>query len=457
VTGAALLLAVAALQLPRADSFPHRAHLRLFTTCAACHAGITTGDSARARPQPQECVSCHDGETQRVVRWAAAPPRPTNLRFDHVSHQRGVTGAGERELACGACHSRGPGGIMDVGTAPPERCLDCHTHRAPSHFAATDCAACHRPLRAANRLAAADIGRFSRPPSHDSNYVFAHGPEATSATCAFCHTRESCASCHVNAGQVEAIRRMDSDARVASLVREREIRYPVPPGHRAAGFTRGHGLEARQGGATCASCHTRESCLTCHRPVERLAAIAALPRQARGGPRGVELAGLVPADHVPGFGTRHRAASLAGDQACSRCHTQSFCASCHDASESPGFHGANFVMRHSAEAMTSELECSSCHQTQAFCRDCHRSTGRASGTGGSGGRYHDNQANWTFAHSAAARRSIEACASCHQQRDCLQCHSARQGWGVNPHGRGFDREMAARNRSLCLRCHVTVP
>ena len=32
------------------DSFPHPRHGRLFTSCTSCHEGITTGDSAAARP-----------------------------------------------------------------------------------------------------------------------------------------------------------------------------------------------------------------------------------------------------------------------------------------------------------------------------------------------------------------------------------------------------------------------
>ncbi len=453
------LATLVAWQAP-GDSFPHAAHRRLFTTCASCHAGIATGERATAMPQPQDCASCHDGDSLPRVSWVRGEPRPTSLRFDHREHGREVQGRGDSALACGACHATGrTATVMEVGAATPQRCLDCHAHRAGAHFAdATPCASCHRPLREAVRLAARDIGRFPRPPSHDRDYVFAHASDAGAASCSFCHTRETCASCHVNAGALTAIRNLGADPRVAALVRERPpVAYPVPETHGAADFTRGHGLAARVTGATCANCHARESCQACHRPEERIAAVAAMPRRARDAAVGVEMANLRPADHVPGFSVRHRAAGGAGDQACSRCHTPAYCAACHDGSASPAFHGSNFTVRHASPSYTSELECASCHQTAAFCRDCHRATGRASGSGAPAGKFHDAQPAWTFGHGGVARRAIETCAGCHAQADCLQCHSARGGWGVNPHGRGFDAGMGERNRALCLRCHASVP
>ncbi len=342
---------------------------------------------------------------------------------------------------------------MAVGRAAPERCLSCHAHRAPTHLAAADCNQCHRPLHQVTRLAALDITRFPRPASHDSTYAFTHAREASSLTCSTCHTRETCASCHVNASQVAEIRALGTNA---ATPRARRTVWPTPPSHRAPAFIRRHGALARDRAATCANCHARESCLTCHRVEERVPAVAQVTRRTRGTAPGVELADRRPPDHVPGFEVRHRAAGAGGDATCARCHTTAYCTACHDAGATPAFHGANFVERHAGASFTSELECTSCHQTETFCRSCHVRTGRAE-TGATMGRYHDAQPLWVFGHGGSARRAIESCASCHEQRDCLQCHSASRGWGVNPHGRGFDGDLERRNPAMCRLCHASGP
>lgn len=452
---AALVLAalVTAAQLP-ADSFPHGVHRRLFTSCVTCHVGIQTGDTATARPSPEFCQQCHDGEVQRRINWSPSPPRGTNLRYDHVAHAARVAAEGDEALACVRCHATGDSTFMDAGAARPESCLTCHAHRASNHYVNARCAQCHRPLPEATRLAAADVARFPKPTTHDSGFVLEHGPTATSAACATCHARDFCAACHVNAALVPAIQALGSDARLAGLLRGRRVSYPEPPSHEGGGFIREHGALARQsGGTSCANCHTRGSCLTCHREEERVAVVAQLPERRRGGAPGVELSGLRPPDHTPDFTQHHRVVAAAGDASCSRCHAATFCASCHDAAAAPGFHGTDFVQRHSQAAFASETECAACHQTEAFCRDCHVRTGRTP-TGAGTGRYHDAQPLWTFSHGAVARRAIETCASCHQQVFCLQCHSASSGWRVNPHGRDFDPGMERKNPALCRTCHT---
>lgn len=447
------LLTAMLLAAPPTDSFPHGAHRRLFASCLTCHAGIMSGDSAAARPAPPACASCHDGNRERRVTWTPGAPRPTNLRFDHRRHAAELTARGD-SVRCVACHANGPQ-FMDAGRAPPERCLACHEPRAPSHFAAANCASCHRPLRDVTRFAASNIAALPRPASHDSGWVFRHGAEATGGTCAFCHTSESCSSCHVNARRLPAIAALGRNREAAAAVAAHGTpALPRPASHRTPDFQAAHGALANAAGATCASCHTRESCVGCHRSEERVAAIAALPRREEGGAMGVRIASSRPADHVPGFAVRHRAAAAAGERSCASCHAPTFCASCHDAPRTPVFHGRNFVARHAAESFGQTTECASCHQKQAFCTACHAQTGRAAGTGAARGRYHDGQAQWAFAHGAVARRSIETCASCHRQSDCMQCHSARGGQGISPHGRGFDPGMERKNPALCARCHL---
>ncbi|MDE3052397.1 MAG: hypothetical protein KGJ70_00820, partial [Gemmatimonadota bacterium] len=65
---------------------------------------------------------------------------------------------------------------------------------------------------------------------------------------------------------------------------------------------------------------------------------------------------------------------------------------------------------------------------------------------------------WLLNHGQAARQNLEACAACHTQASCAQCHSATGGWGVNPHPPSFDAKRAARNNpQSCLACHAKVP
>lgn len=436
------------------DSFPHARHGRVFTGCGACHAGIVSGDSARARPTASSCASCHDGSLLPRVAWTPASTRATNLRYDHQGHAARVQAAGDSALSCGRCHATSAEAqLMDVGRAHPERCLSCHAHRAESHLAQATCGTCHVPLREASRLIPEAIAGLPKPPSHDSSYASAHATDASGPTCQTCHARELCASCHVNAARLEAIQNLPSDPRVGSLVRNRRVTYRKPPFHEASGFLRVHGLMARADVSSCSNCHARESCIGCHRAEERVQPVAELPRRVRGGARGVDLSGIRPPDHAPDHLLRHRVPAGGDDASCSRCHAPAFCASCHDAAGSPRFHGSDFVQRHAQSAYTRENDCATCHQTEAFCRNCHRTTGESS-TSAPFGRFHDAQPMWVFGHGAVARRAIESCASCHAQNDCIRCHSASLGWRVNPHGPAFNEEMGDRNPAMCRLCHL---
>jgi hypothetical protein len=112
----------------------------------------------------------------------------------------------------------------------------------------------------------------------------------------------------------------------------------------------------------------------------------------------------------------------------------------------------NYVTRHASDAYAREQDCASCHTPEVFCRSCHIQAGSSPDPMASNA-FHDKWGNWIIAHAPLARQSIEACASCHQQNDCLRCHS-QAGWGISPHGPGFDAErMRDKNPLLCARCH----
>jgi hypothetical protein len=375
--------------------------------------------------------------------------------------------------------------MMQVQRAEPAGCLTCHTHRASAHLATDNrCAACHVPLTAARGLSRERVAALPRPPSHDSaGFEGRHAPtgELAGATCAVCHARESCARCHVNASTEPLIASLGRDERVAALLANRAAVYPVPADHRSDAFRIGHGDAARTATARCATCHARPSCTTCHLGAGAAEVIRRMPRPEPGGAAGVQLRATRPRDpppgaaqlllaadavqaaaphsvrvHDPGFRTAHRAQASAGALSCSGCHEQRFCSDCHAGEGRRRFHPANFTVRHAANAYGRDTDCSSCHNTEAFCRDCHARTGM-----GSRGRldvaFHSAQPTWLLQHGRAARQGLQNCATCHAQRDCLTCHST-VGWGINPHGRGFDaRAMAARTPTTCLACHLEVP
>jgi hypothetical protein len=80
-------------------------------------------------------------------------------------------------------------------------------------------------------------------------------------------------------------------------------------------------------------------------------------------------------------------------------------------------------------------------------------------TGGRLGRgFHDAEPLWLLRHGQAARQGLESCASCHEQSQCMQCHSALGAFKVSPHGPDFDpRRAQKRNAAICLVCHLTDP
>ena len=160
---------------------------------------------------------------------------------------------------------------------------------------------------------------------------------------------------------------------------------------------------------------------------------------------------------------------------CESCHTPSFCVDCHNGSSKPvQIHPANWILIHPISARKNSLECSSCHQAQSFCLDCHRRSGVVdldpyqdksirnfhpegwvNGPGGPPGARH---------HMFEAQRNIRACASCHEERTCLKCHSAKSevGYGltrarrINPHPPNFTarcKSMFSLNERACMKCH----
>jgi hypothetical protein len=464
-----------------ASPFPHEQHERLFPLCESCHAGIASGNVATAMPTEASCRECHNGTDAKLVTWRRTTHAPGLLRFSHVTHAGQVDSSGR---ACATCHNVAGEPRMRVNRATAPTCLTCHTHRASEHLGADNrCATCHVPLTQAPRLNAGDVAKLPKPPSHSNpSFASVHAPStpAQTSSCATCHARESCARCHVNARNQTLIASLGRDPRVAALTAGKPAFYPSPADHRNETFATGHGDRARENIASCATCHARPSCTTCHVGGRGNSLVANMPLAERGGAPGVSLR-LVPARrrapphaaadaadtittathpvrvHNATFRTSHKAqASMSAS--CAGCHERSFCSDCHtgEAAGSRQFHPANFAQRHATNSWGRQAQCASCHNTELFCRSCHRTSGLAT-TGRLDAAYHDAQPQWLLQHGRAARQGLQSCATCHAQRDCLACHSTL-GWGVNPHGPGFRAgRLAGLNATQCLMCHLRVP
>ena len=220
-----------------------------------------------------------------------------------------------------------------------------------------------------------------------------------------------------------------------------------------------HGATAARDASRCANCHTRPSCESCHLRAKSDArrTIASLPAARDGAAPGVSPAGLSSRVHPADVKLSHGRWAAAGRMQCLQCHTEAQCASCHAAQDSRAFHPPNFSERHATDAFAGTGECQSCHRSETFCRDCHTRSGVAAQRRMTAA-FHTAQPMWVLTHGQAARLGLETCVACHAQNDCIRCHSATGGWGVNPHGSGFAAgRLGARNAEACRLCHVANP
>jgi len=462
VLGTLALVALAAAQQAPAGQgaasiFPHEKHARVFPVCEGCHAGIVTGDAATAFPTEADCQRCHDGTRVKRIEWRPRAPRASNLQFTHLRHRQVADVAGD-SLTCSTCHAAtDPPQRMVVRGPNPENCVGCHAHRGEQHITPqAACRTCHIPIANATSLTIDRIAAFPRPDWHGaSDFIHVHGRvEGRQAeSCAICHARETCERCHANGDRVPLIRQLARDSRVAALQVGKVANYDPPANHGSTDWKLLHGRAALPDGQSCANCHTQASCGNCHvgGTGTSRTAINGLPvgRPGLGVPAS-RLEQVHPADIIK----RHGTLAASGALQCAQCHSEQVCASCHAAQESRRFHVDDFVERHAVEVFTAGADCQSCHNTERFCRECHASVGIAS-NGRMNAAFHTGKANWVLSHGQAARTGMESCAACHHQNDCIRCHSAIGGWGVSPHGRGFQASArSSANSASCRWCHI---
>lgn len=363
---------------------------------------------------------------------AVFPPQKITIRFDHELH------TGPLGLACTSCH---PGGATshlasDRLLPPGTTCDACHgsRHADPDKVVpgATDlgkCDTCHLGY------AEGDGNRVAQVVLPPPNLRFDHAKHAA--------RNIGCRQCH---GEVQKLALATRD----QLPRMRGcIGCHQHPDAAARGTAKG-------------------SCDTCHLPGAG---------KEGGSIRTVFASGtLTPpawlhnAAHGPDFIARHKYVAANDSSFCASCHKEESCTACHDGRVRPrSIHPSDYLSMHAAEARlatASTGKCTSCHREQSFCLGCHQRLGVAmSGPPGAkdSGRFHPPAAIWSDAprkaghHAFEAMRNLNACVSCHIERDCVACHGGRGiGAGFDPHPAGFLSGCATqmrRNPRPCFVCH----
>lgn len=234
---------------------------------------------------------------------------------------------------------------------------------------------------------------------------------------------------------------------------------------------------------SCTTCHNgsiaANQCENCHR----------------------NLASLYPESHVrEDFKKDHKKYARLNvmDAECQSCHTDNFCAQCHDGASvtklsqgkmigmiSPrtlgndkakalagqSVHDLNYLYTHGLDSKARTSDCATCHDAKTFCNDCHENGSQAlggtlpashkvpgfvirGGYGSGGGR-----------HASLAKNNIEQCASCHDaegaEPTCVFCHSDNDGikhTDPKTHDSGFmstvHGDWHSNPGATCFVCHT---
>jgi hypothetical protein len=364
------------------------------------------------------------------------PAQSLPLRFNHRKHVKDLG------MTCTTCHDAPRSRSSADNLLPP----------------ATRCDGCHGS-------------------DHGDNEVRNHGGERI-GECAFCHV----------------------DYRPGEPVRRVSIPRPYLRFDHALHLGRGMSCEKCHGDVGETVLATRDQlprmkgCLTCHqkattRKGEASGACATCHLTDKGGVLKTSLATgklLPPAwlhdsEHGPDWIERHKA--VAGDESrfCANCHQERFCTACHDGRVRPRrVHPNDWLNQHDVAARQNSPSCTSCHRQQSFCLTCHQRAGvTLSGPYGNlaqRGRFHPPKSVWTDGartrshHAWEAERNLNACVSCHTERDCATCHAtagvggrgtttgprSSPGRGTNPHPSDFLGRCGTAlraNARPCLVCH----
>ncbi len=306
------------------------------------------------------------------------------------------------------------------------------------------------------------------------------------AVCQTCHEEQvskTCGYCHVDEKNPAAFKREVGDIHFNHKKHAGDEKMECITCHAGMDKTDYASASNMPTMATCSTCHNNvkvtNQCETCH----------------------ANLATLRPASHKIGnFVKDHSkfARLSAMDTQCATCHTENYCAQCHDGSNlttlsskekigmiSPrtmgndksqalkgqAVHDINYRFTHGIDARGRATDCQVCHQEQTFCNDCHASGSEA--LGGTIPTSHEVAGFVTIGvgtgggqHAKLARRDIQSCMTCHDTEGndptCMKCHVDPDGVkGTNPrtHPGGFMKDndtgdWHSNTGATCFACHT---
>jgi hypothetical protein len=364
--------------------------------------------------------------TGRERHEAIYPQQRIPLAFSHAQHL-------EEGVACEGCHdpARESKKVSDRLLPAHPECDSCHDIEGAAAGKKVDppsaCSTCHLGYEPARPK---EVVKASFP---HANLVFPHDVHVT-------QKKMGCNTCHFSTatGSMEDV--------------GLSTRYQLPK--MDVCLKCHNGVEAP---AQCKTCH-----LTDASGRLQLVFTSATLKPAQGDPLGL--------DHGPRYEFTHGTRAKVDRKACAECHTDSYCATCHDSLQKPlSVHPNDYVTLHPVQAKMDSTSCEGCHRLQSFCAACHERVGiglnadptlRARNLKVHGDYREFVEQAGPRHHAVAASRDLKQCIACHREETCTECHSSAsmpKKNSVNPHPTGFAgrcRPLAAANLRACLKCHT---
>ena len=369
------------------------------------------------------------------------PSQQITLRFNHKKHVQG------QNLKCNYCHSKAAKSVMTNDMLIPtdhSKCTQCHAidEKQPLGVAPkpgddpkttpTRCDFCH----VGAKVDAAGVATVA--PMHVPNPILKMNHKA--------HLDKAikCEQCHGEVGNLELATR-DQMPRMKGC-------FACHQAGEAGGIGGFAGAKT-----TCSTCHLTDKSNVQLQTVFNTGLM--LPPKW-----------LKNAKHGADWIERHKKVAGNDSAFCGNCHKEEECTDCHDGKKKPqSIHPNDWISMHEAAARFDQPKCVTCHSTTNFCLPCHTRVGVADPTSGPSGvsttaRFHPPKDIWSSAirkpghHAFEAQKNINACVSCHIERDCVICHGTQGvgGTGANPHGLKFRDKcttMYLKNPRPCFVCH----
>ena len=277
------------------------------TECANCHSKPGMHPTLSATSTTADCRSCHTPEEienpgftqeRRLIAPHVVSGKLVNLKFTHIAHFKSRE---QYNLNCTTCHYAIPQSTSLQNLTLPKMvdCVSCHDNdkTIPAAFRMSNCQTCH--INPPAGAAPGSHTRYVKPDFHTETFRKYHEEEARApgAKCFVCHT-------NVNAPTRVVVAAAANNSTAQCLGCHLVMR---PASHTARWKDDLHGKYVENDRASCALCHTADSCSRCHNET--------------------------PSSHEPLAlfkAGAHARLALLNERSCLTCHTfQNTCAECH--------------------------------------------------------------------------------------------------------------------------------